>query len=196
MSVRAYRRPFLPLALAAFLAVGCEDSMTTAPIEAPAVNLDRSEEGLPFRLSGDATLLGRDLAPDFGPPEFGKSDFDGRCSVPSDYVIRFSIAGEATHMGEVSAIDEHCGLFDFQTGLGVSDSDGEMTITAANGDVLWLHHDRRPGEPDRGQFTGGTGRFTNASGEVVLQVVCNQAAGTCVLEMEGVLAYDASDRSE
>ncbi len=196
MMLPSQERRLLPLTLLALLAGGCTDSMTTAPIDRAAASYDRTERALSFRLSGDAVLLGRDLAPGFGPPEFGKSEFGGRCSVPSDYVIRFSIAGQATHMGQVTAFDEHCGRLDFQTGLGVSDSDGEMTITAANGDELWVRHDRRPGELDQGQFTGGTGRFTGASGEVVSRVQCDQAAGTCVLEMEGALAYDASDRRD
>jgi hypothetical protein len=116
--------------------------------------------------------------------------------VPSDFVIRFSIAGQATHMGNVTASEEHCSLVDFETGLTLSDSDGEMIITAANGDELWVRHHRSPGEQDHAQFAGGTGRFTDASGQAVLRVECDRSTGTCVLEMEGVLAYDASDRSE
>lgn len=196
MKIRAHGKPFMSLALVAALAVGCGDSMTTAPMDVPALNLDRTGKGVPFQLSGDAFFMGQDFAPDFGPPEFGKSDFGGRCSVPSDFVIRFSVAGHATHMGDVTALEEHCSLVNFETGRTLSDSDGETTITAANGDELWIRHHKSPGEQDQGQFVGGTGRFTGASGEVGFQTECDRAAGICLLEIEGVLSYDASDRSQ
>ena len=202
MFARESRQPgptLTVLTLLALLSGGCERSIPTSPVAdaaTPRSSLDEQGEGLPFHFSGEAVFLGRDLARDFGPPNFGKSEFDGRCSVPSDFVIRFSIAGQATHMGDVTASDEHCSVLDFATGRTLSDSDGEMTITAANGDELWVRYHRSPGEQAHPQFTGGTGRFTGASGEATMQATCDRAAGTCVLEIEGVLAYDASQRSQ
>lgn len=151
----------------------------------------------PLRLVGSATLTGQDFAPGFGPPTFGRSDFGGRCSVPSDFVIRFSMKGQATHLGAFSAVLEHCSRIDFQTGL-ISITDGVATWTAANGDELWDSYERlvpgSAGDPEDHRFIGGTGRFAAAAGEGSGFAVCDRAAGTCDFELDGWIAYAASDR--
>lgn len=212
MNIRALWQTSALLTLVTLTASGCDQSTPTSPLvdvttasqsrdetakmNGDAATLDETGEALPFQLSGDAVFAGQDLAPGFGPPEFGKSDFGGRCSAPSDFVVRFSVAGQATHMGDVTASLEHCSLVDFETGRTFSESDGEMTLTAANGDELRARYQRLPGESEQVEFIGGTGRFSDASGEATMWAQCDRVAGTCIMGMDGVLAYDASDGSE
>lgn len=192
------------LTLAALLTVGCGASPPTDPIESalaagPPVSANRGQpdKQLPFRLRGDAVFLAQDLAPGFGPPQFGKSDFGGRCSVPSDFVLQFALEGQATHLGRFTGVAEHCSQIDFATGLSLI-SDGVLMLTAANGDELWTGYFRNTlgeGQPEEHEFIGGTGQFVGASGAGLGHPVCDRAAGTCTFELEGVIVYDASDRS-
>lgn len=79
---------------------------------------------------------------------------------------------------------------------------GERTLTAANGDILRLTHvgTSTPIGPGlvrfraTATFVGGTGRFTNATGQIVGTGVANLATRTSVATFEGSITYDASDR--
>lgn len=191
--------------LLTLLIVGCGEPNPTAPSSGTEASLDRlaapvkaasaDPQELPFSLSGDAVFVGQDFAPGFGPPTFGRSDFGGRCSLQSDFVIRFSMTGQATDLGEFTGEFEHCVRVDFQAGLH-EDIDGIATLTAANGDELWDRYGSSPGDPEDHRFVGGTGRFENASGGGAGSVVCDQDTGTCVFELEGEIVYDASDNAE
>lgn len=197
MSIRQIWKPLLLSTFVAFVSSGCNDSATTAPADAAAVSHDQARTELPFRFDGDGVFLGQDLAPGF-PAE--RSTFEGRCSTPADFVIRFGVEGESTQLGRAMAELEHCTQIDFATGLSTF-SDGILTIIAANGDELWTRYTglgERPGQPaeEYHEFNGGTGRFVGASGEAVSTAVCDRASGTCVFEMEGVIIYDSSNRSE
>jgi hypothetical protein len=206
MRVRIFWHSTLALTLAAFFVSGCERPVPVAPTDAHVAALDASlapiepGEELPFQWSGSGVFLGQDFAPDFGPPTFGKSDFNGRCSIPADYVVRFSMAGQATHLGEVNARLEHCGYIDWQTGLG-TDRDGTMLITAADGDELYGSYE---GEALGGghfsgtvEFIGGTGRFVDASGHGTISGATDRSSGTIpVFELEGVIVYAASNAAE
>lgn len=203
MDARSIRKLLAGLTLLVWLVSGCGDSHLTGPREAevgvPLIPATRGQpqKELPFRLDGDAVLLGINFAPGFGPPLFGKDDFGGRCSTPSDFVIQFALEGEATRLGRFTAVAEHCSLVDFQAG-GSMIMDGVLVMTAANGDELWSHYERLAlgeGVPEQHEFVGGTGRFVGASGHALAHPMCNQAAGTCTFDMEGVIVYDASDRS-
>jgi hypothetical protein len=151
-------------------------------------------ESLPFQMSANAQLLGQDFAPGFGPPSFGRSTFEGRCSLPSDFVIGFSFRGRALHLGRVEGAVEHCTQVDFQTGS-AEVTDGVLTLTAANGDVLLATYVGSPG-PDGLEeyvtFDGGSGRFEEATGTATAHPRCNRVTGVCDFPMSGVLAYDAS----
>lgn len=181
---------------------GCESGSTGLETDRTADRTDlltaevASLQEQPLQMAGTGYLRGQDFAPEFGPPNFGKSIFDGRCSVPSDFVIRFFVDGTATHLGHFAANLEHCTQIDFAKGLS-SITDGVATIIAANGDELWDAYDKLV--PDAGaehhHFIGGTGRFLGASGEGTAAVECDQAAGTCDFGLEGRILYDASNRS-
>lgn len=191
-------------ALLAVLTVSCDGPDPTAPapaaevagVSAPpsALQVER-----PFHLDADAVLFGMQPAPDFGPPLFGKSDFDGRCSVPSDLLLSFSLEGRATRLGWFTGIAEHCSKIDFAAGRTSIITDGEMILTAANGDELWSSYVRfgeGEGVPEEHTFVGGTGRFAGASGEGLGHPDCNRETGTCTFTLDGVIHYDASDRAD
>jgi len=190
MTVRRALQPLTALPLLAVLALGCQEPASTPT--APAAALDhQAREELPFHLEGTAALVGMQRAPDFGPPNFGKSTFDGRCSEPADAVLRFEVEGQATHLGQTTGVVEHCTQFDFSTGDAYKITDGVMKFTAANGDELRGEHFRAPGTSfEQVEWVGGTGRFTTARGNAVARPACDQAAGTCTLEIDGALAYD------
>jgi hypothetical protein len=179
------------LVLLTLLVGGCADSTTTAPIDARAIDQHRTAGEKSFHLSGHAVLLDQQFAPGF-PAE--TSAFGGRCSVPSHFVISFSLRGQATHLGDVTALLEHCTRLDAQTGL-FSTSDGEMVMTSANGDELRTSYRQALGGEEIHEFIGGSGRFAAASGEAIADAQCDRAAGTCVVEIDGLLVYAASDRS-
>lgn len=152
-------------------------------------------------LTGIGVLQGQTFAPGFGPPTFGRSLFDGRCTIPSDFVISFTLSGEGSHLGAYTAELEHCTQIDFTTGLSAI-SDGVATFTAANGDELWDRYERvvpgsgSRGDPENHVFWGGTGRFEGASGEALVIARCDRSTGLCDVELQGELTYDASGRSD
>ena len=199
------RAPLLPVAAAATLVlVGCEADTATGLADTPApamahVSTDgaRGAAAVPFHFRSRATLLGQQPAPDFEPPEsFGTSDFGGRCSVPSHFVLRLALIGEATHLGRFTGTVEHCTQIDLSTGAAAT-SDGRISLRAANGDELLGTYFGVPtpaGVEEHVTFTSGTGRFSNAAGGAVGVAVCDQSAGTCVFDLDGVItARGASD---
>ena len=207
MCTRASWHPPVLLAFAAFLAGGCERPTPVGPTDNGAAALLASRapiqpgEDLPFHWSGNGPLLGQDLAPGFGPPTFGQSEFGGRCSIPADYVVRFAIRGEATHLGKVTARLEHCGYPDFQNPRVGTDRDGTMLITAANGDEL---HGRYEGAAHGGghfsgavEFIGGTGRFAGATGHGTFTGAADRTTGTIpVFELQGAIVFAASNAAD
>lgn len=191
----------LPAMLLA-LCSACGEGTPTAPASGLAPASTRISAGiveagteLPFDLDATAVIVRQDPAPGFGPPEFGRSDFDGRCTVPSDLLLGFALDGEATYLGGFAGTVEHCTRIDFQTG-GITIDDGVMILAAANGDELHATYggESTPtGTEEHMVFDGGTGRFASASGEAIGRPACDQAAGTCVFTLEGVITFDASD---
>jgi len=181
-------RSFLcALALTTLVTAACDRSI---PADPDPVAFSQARKDLPFHLSGDAVLVGREVAPNAGPPDFGQSTFDGRCSEPADMLMRFEVSGQASYLGEVTGVVEHCTQLDFTTLQTAKITDGIMIWTAANGDELWGQHERPEGESaELVEWVGGTGRFASASGNAVSRPECNQAAGTCTLEIDGVLVY-------
>jgi hypothetical protein len=78
----------------------------------------------------------------------------------------------------------------------------ELTYTAANGDVLRAASAGTSLPTATGvtfsatiRFLGGTGRFTDATGEVRAEGTADLVAGTSGYTLDGWIAYDAADRS-
>jgi len=138
----------------------------------------------------------------------GSFNFDpgavaARCVSPAPplafAIATFTGSGHAKHLGRIDIVAEHCSHSDFTY------SQGLLTITAANGDVLLATYTNGVSDftnfpPDIGftdEFTfvdGGTGRFAEASGGGVETGVADFFTDEFVVSMEGVISYDASNR--
>ena len=109
-----------------------------------------------------------------------------------------------TKYSTIDLVAEHCSYLD-ESGNPGPYTKGEMSITAANGDVLLgTYSDGISLTPppliefvDVFTFVdGGTGRFVEASGGGVEVGLFNAVTNEIVLRMEGVIVYDASDRAD
>lgn len=171
----------LPLAIALIV---------IASTAAAATNGNPDKE-LPFRgfVSGDEASF------DFQIP-------DGRCvemAGVADSLTSFGGSGHATHLGRIDVVAQHCS--DLDTGMY---GDGMLTITTANGDVLkgtYTNGVSLTPPPEIAfvdDFTfvdGGTGRFVHASGGGSEAGVFFFDTNEWYIHMDGVIVYDASNRS-
>ena len=188
--------------LTSAMAAACADPGLTAPVDGAEAHLtlfaDNGEEvDRPFRLSGFGVFAAQEFAPGF---PAGLSDFGGRCSIPSHFVIRFTVGGQATHLGRFTGSAEHCTQLDFSTGSSTQ-TDGTMVFHASNGDELRATYvgsgaPGRPGETTA-TFASGTGRFVGATGSADGITICNPATGRCpVFELDGVVTFAGSSSSQ
>jgi hypothetical protein len=107
-------------------------------------------------------------------------------------------AGQATHLGSFTLAAKHCEVF---TGPGTGNSiQGQMTLTAANGDRLygtyataWVFSNGKVSVTGWLNVFGGTGRFTNATGTLwqnhVVSVVSEAPPWPVAMTFEGRLSY-------
>jgi hypothetical protein len=121
---------------------------------------------------------------------------------PSDAFLRANVTGEGTflHLGSTRVIFTHCTYLDLQTGAGRTDP-GEMTLTAANGDLLVLHYRatfQMAPWPDFVSSTvktwdwvvaGGTGRFHGATGSGAGHGFGIMASGSSTYWLSGTISY-------
>jgi hypothetical protein len=160
------------------------------------------DKGLPYRATYVISASGMEMAPGY-PDE--KSHFDGRCSVPSDWVIAFVGSGNATHLGTLAFSSSHC----TQMGEVITISDGQAELVAASGDVLLYEYgNARFSFPDEATacalidatFVGGTGRFAGATGDAEESSCFELTGGPMVVDMRidavGAVAYDASGNGQ
>ena len=127
----------------------------------------------------------------------GTSEFVGWCDEAAGIVLASAPgSGTATHIGQFRVEQTVC--LNLATGVM---TDGEATLIAANGDVLYAtwHGTPVPGltPPTWELFyviTGGTGRFARAEGEEVEWLV-KPSESTWESTGEGWLRYYPSDRS-
>lgn len=111
--------------------------------------------------------------------------------------------GIVSHLGPSSLIEQWC--FDGNIGNLGNVGDRTITITAANGDLLEGTHTSVSYDPgidpsvfvEEFMITGGTGRFSNASGTFTETVVISfppvNGAGTFTLSGEGTIIYNTKD---
>ncbi|HEY5629878.1 MAG TPA: hypothetical protein VIR16_10235 [Candidatus Limnocylindrales bacterium] len=120
---------------------------------------------------------------------------------PDGSMWRYSSHAEGlfTHLGLVDFSITHCSSVDLATGAGTF-VDGTITITAANGDALFLaeHGTFQVSpwpNPARSDIqlvwvvSGGTGRFANASGSGGATALGDLAAGSTVSWFRGTISY-------
>lgn len=157
---------------------------------------------LPFR--GVVVVAASGL--EFPEPPDELSTFDGRCSVPSTYIISWYLPGKATfpRLGSFTLVEaSHCSQW--LSADEITFGDGEVTLMASDGDTLNATYGNGSGsfQPD-GSFpytyewtiAGGTGRFAGATGHLdVSGMVVDWATVTVVETFDGWIAYDASQRS-
>ena len=121
-------------------------------------------------------------------------DFDGRCSVDSDWMTFMSGTGRVSHMGQVSWTSEHCFQLD-----GFTFGDANLIITAANGDQLFATYNGwMTGLTTFAEdmtILGGTGRFVGAEGSAFESGRFNPDTGYLEIVGVGAILYDASMRS-
>ena len=188
-NARSTRRALLSIAVVLTLVVG------TASV-AGASNATPEKE-LPFSAVVTSTEFGFNTDPDAVAARCG--DVARAFSVTTTKAV-----GTATHLGRIDLVAEHCSYLD-ESGNPGPYTKGEISITAANGDVLLgTYSDGISLTPppliefiDVFAFVdGGTGRFVEASGGGVEVGVFDAVANEIALKMEGVIVYDASHRRD
>ncbi len=115
---------------------------------------------------------------------------DGVCGQAFHVVASGSAVG--TDIGNGTWVDSECAVFG-DTGISIS---GQLTLTAADGDELFVRYDARSPLPDAtgaihpaGTFTilGGTGRFAGATGGGILAADASLADPATTATLEGTI---------
>jgi hypothetical protein len=121
---------------------------------------------------------------------------------PSDAFLRANIVGQGQfrHLGLTQVHFTHCTWLNLATGAGRTDV-GEMTLTAANGDTLFLHYqatfqmDPWPAfvtstvRTFSWTLVGGTGRFEHATGSGGGNGFGVMASGSSTYWLSGSISY-------
>jgi hypothetical protein len=164
---------------------GCSSDAVTSPRSAPLGNsatMAANQAILPRPMSGECYLTTLATVPYPAPPVF-RQDVVGTC--------------ELTHLGHVTVHFVQVVNFATRTQQSL-----ELTYTAANGDVLRAASAGTSLPTARGvtfsaaiTFLGGTGRFTNATGQARAEGAANLVAGTSWYMLDGWVGYNAADRS-
>ena len=154
------------LVLVALLAVNCG---TGSPVDQSASPVSPSPT--PTMASGTAAASASVPATPVKPFEArftGSARWAFPGESPSNCAIVTTLTdsmGQSTHLGRVAASWSHCPAEPAYV------TDGRLTITAANGDMLFGRYDYDPTSASHSfpvSWTGGTGRFAQASGSVVV----------------------------
>jgi hypothetical protein len=117
--------------------------------------------------------------------------------VPGVFTVTTSGVGHSSHLGKVTfSTTETLDFITSPEGLVVRD--GRMAMVAANGDELHWAYEGTGSLPDAagvsaltGTFvvTGGTGRFTDATGSGTFHGTGNAVTGVAIVSYEGTIAY-------
>ncbi len=198
-----FTRTLLPPVLAPFtmlwVITGCRPADIAGPemqAHPPSLSFLTSQDAAhpvrPFRasLQGEVAFLARE---------------EGRCrTMDLPFITASAGTGGATHMGQVRFDGDHC----FEAAAGPPPPHGlfergQMTLVAANGDELHTVYDGEQttavfSNPTLGTaeyvFSGGTGRFADASGwahaEIYVEVPADGADPWPIrLVLEGQITY-------
>jgi hypothetical protein len=169
-------------------------SAATAVTVAFAVGCDRS--GAPTAPGASAEPVdGRSPAASLVPFKGTFTATGTAADIPGDrcpaLTIQIQGTGTATHLGRLTTVQSHCVTppsFDF--------TNGQFTLTAANGDQLFGTYEGEflPLDPPLAAidgeltFTGGTGRFVGATGTGDASGVQNLATGDATVVLEGTIS--------
>ncbi len=93
---------------------------------APTLILAKDAPWTPLKGKSQIRVIDVQWANPAQPFSNATSLFDGRCTVPSNYIITFSMVGEVTHLGRITGIAEHCTQLNF----GANNSPCRLTATA------------------------------------------------------------------
>ncbi len=130
-----------------------------------------------------------------------RSDFTAQASfaetpLPGVLTVTTSGVGHATHLGKITLSTTE--TLDFVTSPGsLVIRDGRLVMVAANGDELHWTYEGTGSLPDEdgdssltGTFviTGGTGRFSDATGSGTFQGAGNAVTGAASLSYRGTIA--------
>lgn len=210
--------------LSTFFAVACSanapvapTALTTSPSSFASITTGAGAPSAPitpapmkpYKANGEARVTKVAWASGKGPAPGVTSTFDGRCTVPSDYVITAALIGEGTHLGRFTGQMEHCTqlVWTPQGPAGATYSDGRFTLAAANDDTITgMYTNRESGTDasgllwflDDSTITGGTGRFAGATGHGEQGGAFNDffamlAGAPIKMWMEGTIAYSAGN---
>lgn len=172
-------------AMLAVLAMACGGDTQTGPRPSAATPVSASQSSAgeerhlrPIQGSCDAAIVS--LVP--VTPTTSREVVDGSCLI--------------SHLGKTTTHLQQ--IIDYTTLVGTSEV---LTFTAANGDVLRATSITKgtPNGPASFSlagtyvFTGGTGRFANATGQAYFTGTADFATGRAVTTLRGAIAYGRSD---
>jgi hypothetical protein len=164
------------LALAATLALTACQTATDADLglaldPAAEVDLLAVDGARPWKVSIDWFMETVIWAGDMFTPAPVPSTFDGRCAIPSDFLMIGEGRAQASHMGRVAYTYEQCTRY-LDPPPGVL-WEGVMTLVAADGSSVFMTYTGGAIADYAAEayvmasdyvITGGTGRFAGASG--------------------------------
>jgi hypothetical protein len=148
------------------------------------------------------TLRGNQPRPFKGTIEYETVADNGlACNCPSGDKIQIEGSGNVTHLGRVSSATTYCliiGAAQGCPGPGGLVTNACLSIEAANGDEVFLDV-QTPYETCitnccfeasiQGTFNGGTGRFSNASGDWTAEIVQELGSSISEVTVDGQIVY-------
>ena len=169
-----------------------ESERQSASLHAPDLTHGRPvDKKVPFR--GEYRSTNTRLS---GPGEAGSAE---RCDAQDLFTLTFELEGHASHVGRFTGSGSNCTPFPLPGP--VAFGDGIFLITAANGDELFGSYEGVQSSIDAAaratfaavqRITGGTGRFTNASGLAEEDGIIDFSSGATSARLEGWIIYDAA----
>ena len=165
-------------AVPAAFTLACDGSaVPTSPVASvePSGTVEQAATQVPFKGTFDGVGVAADVPGD-------------RCAV---LTVHIQGPGHATHLGRLTTDQSHCA-----SPTSLEFTDGEFTLTAANGDLLrgTYFGEFLPLEPPlfsidgHFTFTGGTGRFAGATGGGDASGVQNLATGEATVTLVGTIS--------
>jgi hypothetical protein len=153
---------------------------------------------LPFAAEAECNVVGMECANEYCSET---STFHGRCSIPSTWVIRFTVEGSSDPLGPIDGWAEHCSQVTWAApGIPrtATYTDGRMEFTLAEGAKVWGTYTNGVGTfledgtnpfQDEFTFTGGTGRYRNIRGSGIEWGTATALDASIPLWMKGWIRY-------